>query len=101
MAKNNTTKYLLIGGALYAAYYLLKKPQQIKGIGKIEFDEDYLTRNINSVYELAKYLEEKGDSSRDFAMSDAYYDALKRLFTDKQIKQSINTPAANWARKYK
>jgi hypothetical protein len=31
MAKNNTTKYLLIGGAIYAAYYLLKKPKQING----------------------------------------------------------------------
>jgi hypothetical protein len=31
MAKNNTTKYLLIGGAIYAAYYLLRKPKQING----------------------------------------------------------------------
>lgn len=31
--KNNTLKYLLIGGALYAAFYLFKKQQTIKGIG--------------------------------------------------------------------
>jgi gas vesicle protein len=35
MAKNNITRYLLIGGAIYAAYYMLLKPQQIKGLGNV------------------------------------------------------------------
>ena len=35
MAKNSTIKYLLIGGAIYAAFYLFKKPAQIKGLGNV------------------------------------------------------------------
>lgn len=35
MAKNNTTKYLLIGGALYAAFYLFRSGRQIKGLGNV------------------------------------------------------------------
>jgi hypothetical protein len=32
MAKNNITKYLLIGGAVYAAFYFFRNSKQIKGI---------------------------------------------------------------------
>jgi hypothetical protein len=77
MAKNNTTKYLLIGGALYAALYLLKNTkqnkisQEISGTSKIKksfaaqqvlklMDKDYTyTSALNTILALYPEIDKK------------------------------------------
>ena len=51
MAKNNTQKYLLIGGALYAAYYIYNKSKGVNGIGarpQYSLVYDYILDNIDA-----------------------------------------------------
>lgn len=46
MAKNNTLKYLGIAAAIGAAYYLLKKRQQIKGINGSDYTIQQIADNF-------------------------------------------------------
>jgi hypothetical protein len=92
MAKNNTTKYLLIGGAVYAAFILFRNSKQIKGIGnlKSDIDTNYLTKGINEIFDLGMYYKNNGKDSYDAGLSDAYLQSLNKLFKPSLIKEALS-----------
>lgn len=99
MAKNNTTKYLLIGGALYAAFYLFRSGSQIKGIGKVKlskeeqldralqagvkFNVDFHTLPFSQIYELLEIAQEAGyrkSKSYPASKGHAYFHYLQKEY---------------------